>query len=118
MTLINKISASSSTLLTFATVPPCRRRPRAGDRKRANLLAGSLARGAGACIESKPLRFLTKSTKVACVFSIVFLECVGFSYVVVDLVCSAILLMANGPCPNDAYIEELISTKTSCFRTR
>ena len=23
-----------------------------------------------------------------------------------------------GPCPNDAYVEELVSTKTSCFRTR
>jgi len=23
-----------------------------------------------------------------------------------------------GPCPNDACVEELVSTKTSCFRTR
>ena len=43
-----------------------------------------------------------------------FFECVGFSYVVLDLVCSAILpsnWLAR-PCPNDAYVEELVSTKT------
>jgi len=44
----------------------------------------------------------------------VFFECVGFSYVVLDLVCSAILPSnwLTGPCPNDAYVEELVSTKT------
>ena len=46
------------------------------------------------------------------VFSIVFFQCVGFSYVVLDLVCSAILpsdWLAE-PCPNDAYVEELVHT--------
>jgi len=52
----------------------------------------------------------------------VFFECFvfGFSYVVLDLVCSAILpsdWLAE-PCPNDVYVEELVSTETSCFRTR
>ena len=49
-----------------------------------------------------------------------FFECVDFSYVVIDLVCSAILPSnwLAGPCPNDACVEELVSTKTSCFRTR
>jgi len=49
-----------------------------------------------------------------------FFDCVGFSYVVLDLVCSVILpsdWLAE-PCPNDTYVEELVSTKTSCFRTR
>ena len=35
-------------------------------------------------------------------------ECVGFSYVVLNLICSAILpsdWLAE-PCPNDAYVEE------------
>ena len=48
-----------------------------------------------------------------------FFEYVGFTYVVLDLVCSAILpsdWLAE-PCQNDAYVEELVSTKTSCFRT-
>jgi len=38
----------------------------------------------------------------------VFFECVGFSYVFLDLVCLAILpsdWLAE-PCPNDAYVEE------------
>ena len=52
-------------------------------------------------------------------FRLCFLS-VGFSYVVLDLVCSAILPSdwLVELCPNDAYVEELVSTKTSCFRTR
>ena len=41
-----------------------------------------------------------------------FFECVGFTYVVLDLVCSAILpsdWLAE-PCPNDAYVEEWVAT--------
>ena len=36
-------------------------------------------------------------------------ECVGFSYVVLDLVCSAILPSdwLVEPCPDDDYVEEL-----------
>jgi len=92
----------------------CRRRPQAGDRKWANLLARSLAH-----VVPGPLRFLAGSTRVAWFFDCVF-ECVGFSDVVLDLVCSTILpsdWLAE-PCPNDAYVEELVSAKTSCFRTR
>ena len=58
-----------------------------GDRKRVNLLAGSLARVVLGLVPSRPLRFLAGSTRVACFFSIVFFECVGF-YVLLDLVCS------------------------------
>ena len=67
-------------------------------------LCGSLAR-----VVSGPLPFLAGSTRVACFFSIVFFECVGFSCVVLDVVCSAILpsdWLAE-PCPYDAYVEEL-----------
>ena len=39
-------------------------------------------------VQNGPPRFLAGSTRVACVFSIVFYEYVGFSYVVLDLVCS------------------------------
>jgi len=53
-------------------------------------------------------------------FRLCFFECVGFSCVVLDLVCSAILLSdwLAEPCPDDAYVDEFVSTKTSCFRTR
>ena len=53
-------------------------------------------------------------------FRICFLSLLGFSYVVLDFVCLAILLSdwLAEPCPNDAYVEELVFTKTSCFRTR
>ena len=63
-------------------------------------------------VQSRPLRFLAGSTRVACVFLIVFFECVGFSYVVLELVCWAILPSDRlaEPCPNDAYVEELVST--------
>ena len=45
-------------------------------------------------------------------FSIVFFECVGFSHVVLGLICSAILPSnwLAGPCPNDAYAAELVSS--------
>ena len=93
----------------------CWHRPQAGDRKWANLLAGSLPDVVPGPVWSRPLCFLAGSTRV-----VGFFDCVGFSYVVLDLVCSAIL-QSNWiarPCPNDAYVEELVSTKTSCFWTR
>jgi len=37
--------------------------------------------------------------------------------VTVDIVTVLTAVIAE-PCPNDAYVEELVSTKTSCFRTR
>jgi len=53
----------------------CRRRPWAGDRKRANLLAGSLPRVVPGPIYSRPLHFLAGSTRVAWFFDCVFWVC-------------------------------------------
>jgi len=68
------------------------RRPRAGDRKRANLLAGSLARVIPAGTKMTYIEYATpfpgQVNQGSLVFSIVFFECVGVSYVVLDLVCS------------------------------
>jgi len=66
-----------------------RRRPRAGDMKRAECASRYPGPcGPWACI----VRFL------ACFFFRLFLECVGN--------------WLAGSCPNDAYVEELVSTKT------
>ena len=62
------------------------RRRRADDRKRANLLAGTLARVVQGPTQSKPPRSLAWSTMVACFFDCVF-DCVGVSDVVLDFVC-------------------------------
>jgi len=56
-----------------------------------SLLAGSLARVVPGPVHSRPLCFLAGSTRVAWFFRLCFFECVGFSYVVLDLVCLAIL---------------------------
>ena len=58
---------------------------------------------------SRLLRFLAGSTNVACFFRVCwfFLCCLRFG------LCGYFA----GPCLSDAYVEELVSTKTSCFRT-
>ena len=87
LTINNSLTIVPMKLKKIAPRLRCWRRPHSGNRKRANLLAGSLARVVPELVCSRPPCFLAKSTRVACFFSIVFFECVGFSYVVLDLVC-------------------------------
>ena len=51
-----------------------------GDRKRVNLLAGSLARVVLGLVPSRPLRFLAGSTRVACFFRLCFLSVLVFMF--------------------------------------
>ena len=82
---VQAIRVHTVTLSVLVMVPASAssRRQETGE-----LLAGSLACVVPGPVQSRPLCFLAGSTRVACVFSIEFFECVGFSYIVLDLVCS------------------------------